>query len=536
MMTQLSSGERSRKSLKYVLFLVGIAFVSLAWSESYPVSIPRTGTYVFDKISPWLWLGLSLIFVSLYEISRVSNRKIGFLCAITFTLFVYVHYLLFPLLPGSDSHYFRALTKLFSSVGINPTEQDYFQWPSFFILNKTLVEVLALDVNAVSLVTFLLTGFLLSSTLFVFLSSEDRKLGFIGVAFYFMGLFYFLNYQFAPQSLALGLFLVSASFMSKNAFGFRLASFLIFGSLVLMHAFIPVLFLLCYLILTFRDPRRVTSLILFCAIYLATLTYFSVQHFQYLLLGALAELRYAFTLHGEYAVIIQGTFVPPVTFLDAVAQTFSRAITISIWAILIIGCLMRALNKDIKITSLSLLIAGSIYFAIGTFLSVLGARALQIVFVPFVSGYKPLLRRAPRIMHVCLLLIFMLFPFVIMHQIYDTTFAQTTSGQRESEILIGNLRAPGTHILSSDHDGFYIFGNLPMASRIQVDNPRIVSRESLWSQRYDYVIYGPPLEKEEVYGLGLTGIEIAQFRDHLLARYDRIFDDGYNSILSSHPQ
>jgi len=535
-MAEFNIHRLSAYPFKYVLFVLGFGCVVLGWYHSYPVSIPPPGRFAFENISVLVWPGLSLVLTSLYLISRSASKKVAFLCATVFVFFVFSYYLFFPLLPGPDAHTFRARAILFSIVGADPAQNRYFQWPSFFVLNDVLTHILGLDMDSVSVLVFVVTGFLLSCSLFLFFSAEDETLGFCGVALYFVGLFWFLNYQFAPQSLALGFFFVLVNLTSRRHRSIEVASLAVFTGLVFLHAFIAPLFILYYFILTLRDRTRLNSLVSYCVIYLGFLVYFAVYHFQSLL-ETLPALYYAFLEYGEYRDIVQRTFSSPVTIIDAVAQVFSRGTTISIWGMLGLGFLARVLKRDIRTVNLAMLFAGLSHLAIGLFLPVLGARALQIVFVPFVSGYRVFVRRTKTIAAVCLILVLILFPFNIIHQIYDagspTFLIETPSGERASEALIKSLqtRNPGINLLSSDHDGSYIVNRLPSYFNIWSSTPPSVQLQILLSHKYDYVIYSPLLEKELSYS-GLGYPEIRQVRLQLLTECNRVLDDGYSSILA----
>ena len=524
--------------LKYPFFLIGIALIVFAWLESYPVSIPSVERHVFDSISPIFWPGLSLVLGCLFLICKSSrNKKVKFVCAITLTFFVYIHYLFFPLLPGSDAHYFRGLAKLFLTVGVDPLQQSYFQWPSFFVLNSVLVEILGFSIDTVSILLFLTTGLLFSSSLFVFFSRDAEELGFVGVALYFVGLFWFLNYQFAPQSLALGLFFVLLCLVSRKDLSSTIASLSVFASLAFMHAFIGVLFLLFYFVLTLCDRSRLNSFMLYSVIYLATLVYFTVYYFHDLV-QTLANLSIVFWEQGEYGRILQATLRGPVTILDDVARTLSRGVTFSIWGVLLVGFLDRTLKKEIKIHDLSLLVAGSFHFLLGGFLHLLGARALQIMFVPAVSGYRLFLCRYKRIMTVYLLLIFMLFPFISLHQIYDITSVQTASGERASDFMIGktSMGKLASRILAAREDGYYVYANLKRDDLAHVSIEIIgpdpdVQFEDLFHKTYGSIIYNPSLEKRITEYLDVRIDEVYEVRRHFTQTYGKIFDDGYSCIL-----
>jgi len=515
--------------VSYTLFLAGLALIGAAWLKSYPVLIPQVEKHVFDNICYLFWPGLSFVFIGLYLISETStNKRVSFLCAMLLTFSLYAHYMLFPMLPGSDSHYFRGLTKLFSRVGIDPTQQGYFQWPSFFILNNVLAMILGLSINEISKLVFLVIGFLISSNLFLLFLQEYEKLGFLGVALYFMSLFWFINYQFAPQSLALGLLLILVKLTLKKGLGFKIISFFVFLNLVFTHSFIPILFLIFYFFLTLHGQGSPRELLLYIIVYVTFIIYFTTLYFH-TLFQTLSNIFFAFSEYGEYARIMQRTLIGPVSTLDAIAQIFSRGITLSLWIIISIGFLFSIIKKKVSFHGLALLLTGFMHFLAGMFFNILGGRAFQILFIPLTSGVKPFLEKYKKGITACLLLIFALFPFVIMHAVYDLRLVQTTSGERASDILMKNLKAH-VNILSTPTDGFYVYGSLPIGI-LNIVTPRLVELGQLLVSKYDYIIYNPLLEKEILYEYGLDCGQIYRLRSYFLASYNRVWDDGYSQLL-----
>lgn len=517
----------------WIFFILGVGFVVLAWIKSYPTSIPEVGEFVFNKIYLSLWPGLSIIFASLFLISRsnLNNRVHQLVCTILFVFFLYVHYLFFPLVPGPDSHYFRGLTKLFAQTGVDPIAQGYFQWPLFFIANTILIQILGLNINAISFFTFVFIGFQLALYLFLLYSSESDKLGFIGVALYFLGLFWFLNYQFAPQSLALCFFFLLVNISSRKTRIQLVVSAILFSALVLTHAFIPVFFLISYFILTLFDRDRLNHFLIYLFIYVSFLIYFTVIHFDRVI-STLINLYHAFEEYGTYTPVIRRVFRGPVAPFDAIAQFFSRVITITIWLILLTGFVYRILKRDVSLQSLSLLLSGSLYAFIGVFTQILGERAVQIAFASVVSGYKIFLTKYQKLVNFSMLILIILFPFVIMHAIYDFSLVQTLSGELAAQKLIEN-EISNIKLLASPCDGWYIIGSLPRATNIRLTTWQDVSSlEQLIAESYDYVIYNPKMEKELFYAYGLTYTQVRELRTYFIRTYNRIWDDGYSGILS----
>lgn len=531
MRSQVKLWELVRLPLSaYVLFAIGTAFIAFAWLQSYPVSIPSLDKHVFDLISPFLWMGLSMVLASLLLISESSRgRMVKLLCTTSMVFFLYVHYFFFERLPGSDSHYFRAMTLLSQTAGLSPAQAAYFQWPSFFILNDIITVVAGFDIQNTSALVFIATGFALSAILFLYYSSESEGMGFAGVALYFVGLFWFLNYQFAPQSIALVLFLVCVKLVARGDFGSRICALLVFVSLVFTHAFMPVLFLLFYLIMVLLDRRRIGSFVLYSAIYLGRLVFLAVNNVRDLIL-ILANMQYELRLSPDYAYYLQVTLRQVPTQIDAVAQTFSRAVTLSIWLLLAAGLFIRVLRRDFGMRNLSLLLSGLFYSMIGIVVFIVGYRGFQLAFVPLASCCKAYMTKYRKLMVGFLLAVLILFPFVVVHQIYDTTLVQTASGERASETLIHSVSGRSGSILASREDGCYVFGRIGAIQRADLTIVPLESSDGLdllLSRNYNYIVYGHSLEKRIVYAYGPDAPEM----DRFVENYSRIWDDGSGAIL-----
>jgi len=520
------------------MLLSGAMLAFIAWITSYPVEIPPIGEYVFDRINPLLWPSLSLAFTGLYLVSKIFKKPRS-VYSFAFVLLLHIHYTFFPLLPGSDSHYFRGLTNLFSKVALNPNLHKYFQWPSFFITSNFLMLTLDLDVGVVSKLIFIVIGFVATLVLFLFYSSQKGELGFLGVALYFMSLFYFINYQYAPQSLALALFLLLISQVIKGATQSIVTLLLIFIGLILTHSFYPIYFLLFLSVLMIlrngsgNFKRSYLKLLLpLCVVAYACYVIYVAAFYFNDLIKALSSIVIAFQEEHEYAYIVRRTIQSkPVSELDAIAQAFSRGITLSLWAITSLGFMYMLLRKKVNSYNLALFMSGVIHFLISAFFNVLGGRALQVLFIPLVFGIKLFLEKYEKVVKTYLLLVFLLFPLVIIHSTYDFRLVQTVSGKRASDILLEHIRGP-IRILAAPTDGYYIYGSVPMGL-VDVMNPRFIELNQLLAKRHVFIIYNPPLERELLYALDLNHSQIYFLQKHFLLNYNKCWDDGYTQLLSS---
>jgi hypothetical protein len=524
------------------LFLIGLIIILFSFAESYPIVVRSVDDTPFEQFYPLFWLGLPITLVSLFMISFSFQRKeVMFFCSVLFVFFFWVHYLFFPLLPGSDSHYFRGATEDFMGVGVNPSEKDYFQWPAFFILNNVLSEISKINVDVACVIVFVAVGFLLSSSLFIFFSREDKMLGFVGVVLYFVGAYTFIDYQFAPQSFALGLFFLLLILMERKGIPSKVALIIIFTSLVYAHAFIPVFFLFLIFLFALKQPRYRNLFFLCLVIYFSVLVFFQISHF-YALPSAFGNVIYIW--RGEYGRILTATITEPKSLLDNISQTVSRIMTVSIWLVLSIGFIAQIIGKKVKFKELALAIAGFSYFGLGTFFPTLGSRAIQILFVSATTGYNWIQRNFRKAAYLFILIIIILSPLVLVHRMYGVGFFQTTSGERATNFLASTLltKSSQANMVATREDNGYLLGRLPQNILLKADDalPFGATKDEIQAfqekvnhpnENYNYILYNVLLEKELLQSGAFSKEDISGFHQKCLSNFNLIYDDGYIVIF-----
>jgi len=530
---------RKVKAISLLLLLLGIIILLFSFVRSYPITIKSMDDTVFDKVDYLFWFGFVVVLMGLFATSISTERlEIRYICSILLIFVFYIHYMLFPLLLGADSHFFRGATKLFMNVGVT-NEKYYFEWPIFFILNSVLANVLSLSVDSVCIVIFIVEGFLISSTLFILFSRIDKRLGFFGVALYVIATYRFLNYQFAPQSLALGFLLLALCLLERGNKGSRIALIILLFSMIYAHAFMIIFFLLSIFIMSLKQKNYRNLFLLSLAIYSAVLTLFTTNFF-YTLPNYLTAA--SFITPGR---VLRATFTEPVSPLDNVAQIISRAITLSTWFVLSMGFLFQLKNRDIKLRELVLAIVGFVYFGVGNFVGILGERAIQVLFLPLVAGYKPFLKKVPKIASLLVLSFLILFPFIILHDMYSVGSFQTLSGERTTNFLAENLDQGkiNIRILGARSDAGYLNGLLPdnlsfsiegvlswglTTSQLDEFHTKIINSD----RNYDLILYNIILEKELMQS-GFNEAEVTIYREKCLLRFNNIYNDGYSFILNN---
>lgn len=548
----IKMGRLDSKTAKMIgigLLILGIVAVSYSFLDSFPIVIRSYGETPFSEIQPIFWFGLAITLVSLFVISSAYKRKgITVACCALFVFFFWLPFLFFPLLPGSDSHYFRGATEYFIRVGVNVQGKNYLQWPSFFVLSKSVAEVLGTTIAFASILLFVLFGVLISTTLGIFFYNEDRKLGFIGVVLYCVGAFTFLDYQYAPQSLALAIFFMLLLLVEKGGCSSAIALVIAFTCLVFTHAFIPVFFLFFIFLIAIKS-RKSNDINLFSLcflIYIVVLVFFQLPQLN-TLLGTLHNIGTFGS--GEYSNIVAGTLTMPTSALDNLAQTISRVLTLVIVLSLLVGFIGRFLEQKIRFGILALAIVGLTYLVLGGFLSVLGSRSIQILFVPAVIGFGWVQKKmGGKIVYLFVVIILLLCPFIWIHRMQSVGYFQTPSGERASNFLLGTLLVNPRikcNILSTTEDGQYLSGELPENTTVEFAyglpygaTETEATRQQIGllmgnSSGPSYVLCNVIFEKE----LGQSGLLSPNAISELVANYSStfnvIYNDGYTFVFSA---
>jgi hypothetical protein len=323
------------------------------------------------------------------------------------------------MVPGSDSQYFRGMTEyLADSKNLNPLQPNhsYYQWPSFFIVTYVASSSSAIGIQNFEFVLYTIIGFLLAITLHFYASQTYKNTGFLMVIAFFISMFYFLNYQCVPFSLALALlFLMFMLETRQKSISLTITIELLFVGLVLTHAFIPLFFIIYLLFRTILDRSKYYGQLFLFALSL----FFIIQ---------ITIAQYAFATHimvllnssNEYSSIVQATVTPASIPIDDLAQLFSRILTIAAVALSGIGFLCLLIKKQLRNLDKALLLTGILYTGLGFFLAALGSRAIILVFMPIALGtvwlFESKINKLVRnLFYIVLVVSLILFMFIPMH-------------------------------------------------------------------------------------------------------------------------
>jgi hypothetical protein len=273
---------------------------------------------------------------------------------------------------------------LTQTKNLNPLQPNhsYYQWPAFFLISYLATLVSGLSLQNFEFLFYTMIGFLLTISLHFYASRAYRNSGFLMVIAFFISMFYFLNYQGVPFSLALGfLFLLFMLETEKKSLKITVMMEILFIGLVLTHAFAPMFFIIYLLFRTILDKSK----------YYGQLFLFAISLFFIIQLTIAQD---AFATHimvvlnssSEYSSVFQATAAPAVIPFDDLAQLFSRIVTVAFIGISSIGFVYLLLKRKLRNLDKALLLTGIVYTGIGFFLAALGTRALILTFIPISLG------------------------------------------------------------------------------------------------------------------------------------------------------
>jgi len=474
-------------------FMVGVALIVLSWWQSYPLEVTTLSGVIYDRISMLYWIGLPILLFSLFMLMvTLKNDSLKCLAAFVLVISMYSLPYFYYGSPGSDSHQFIGLTEYFIKTGnLNPTLPFhlYYEFPSFFILGKIAVDTSGIALPGFEYILYTIMGFLMATALYKYFSSSYKKGAFLAVSAFFIPMFYFLNYQYAPFSLAFALLLVSIMLDTTRveARGKMVASLVLFAGMSLTHTFVPLFFLL-YALVMYILSRKTEHLRLFL---LTAIIYFLVQISEASLTFQ-ANIQTLLHAGSEYASLAEQVLTPASASIDRIAQTISRPLVIATVAVAGLsfvyvlarkrGLLSRPLDK-------SVFISGVLYSILGAFVQLLGSRAIPLAFIPVLFGVAYLYESKLKIPLIAFFSIsLVLFISLPIHgSFYDSqTMYQTQEAYQAENFMVNAFNwTHGGFILAHTRVVTYLAARQPSSATYESDYSRLFPR----FQDYDSILY-----------------------------------------------
>jgi hypothetical protein len=515
--------EKSR--LLLFPLLIGIMLMVYSWCVSYPLSIDSLDDFVFNHISLLYWYSLPVILTSMCAMAITSkNNSLKWIVTIGLVISIYSLSYFYYMLPGSDSHYFRGLTEYFiKTKDLDPLKPNhlYFQWPSFFLLSDMATSVSGMELAKFEFLLYTMIGFLMATAMYVYASKTFKKWGFLAVIAFFIAMFYFLNYQSVPFSLASGLLLILFMMETKQkSSSIILTTLVLYTGMSFVHAFVPLFFVL-YLLMR-RILNRNNQ---YGRLFVLTLIIYVVVQITQAPFSFIDNIRSVITLPSEYSNMVETTLAPVSVPFDSVAQMASRGVTITTVMVCLAGFTVLVIRRKIRDLDKAIFLTGTLYSFTGILLYALGSRAIPIVFIPISLGALYLFesRFRPYVTPFFLVLL-MLFVFVPLHTSFDT-----------SQIMYQTKEAYQTENFMIDHYNWtnpsLVLAHVRVITYLQTKQPSVAYFEDdAYSplfpriQEYDAIVY--------TVGLGINLLRYNYTTERILheGKLNMVYNNGLSYV------
>ena len=485
-----------KNKLLFFPFFLGIILMVYSWYLSYPLSIDSLGDFVFNHVSIAYWISLPLTLVPMYLISlNTKSNTLRWLITVIAVLTMYSLSYFYPMVPGSDSHYFRGMNEYFSKTGdLTPfgPKHLYFQWPLFFLLIDMSTSLIGISLVSFEFVLYTIIGFLLATAMYIYVSKAYSQSGFLAVVSSFIVMFYFLNFQCVPFSFAFSflflLFMLEAQCITSLERTF--ATIILFTAITLTHSFVGMFFVLyefiCYVLN--RKRMRFRLFVLTLMIYLAVLFFQAELSFAQIINTILSA-------SPDYGMKIATTIKPSSVPLDVIAQLFSRFVVIGTTLLCLAGFIFLYLKRGIRLLDKAVFLSGALYLGVGSLVLLLGLRALPLVIVPVSLGAAYIIesRIRPYLKYLFLVLL-LLFVFIPIHSSFNDSqiFFQTEEAYRTENFMIDHYNWTNSgRILAHIRVINYLQAKQPSAAHYESDFSVLFPR----IKDYDSIVYTVGLGK-----------------------------------------
>jgi hypothetical protein len=338
------------------------------------------------------------------------------------------------------------MVELYFSAGhIDPGISADYGWPGFFVLIRVCLAITGLRQDVVAPLYLFISGLLLSSSVFLMAQKAGFE-GFWGVMVYTIIGFFFLDYQFVPQTMALVfLMLLLQRERAQRSRGGFLLDLVLIVALAVVHAFIGVFYVVYLLTMAVSDRSYLRKAaiaglaIVIVNIYLiASLPYVTAISFTSLLeLWGLAEYR------GKLAATLG---------LTSPFQPLSRLCVLSAAGVSLVGIVGAVRRRRLPRQDKALIGSSILLTGIGAGVSVIGLRALQLAAVVAGAGgaFFPriILNRKVRVS--VLLFLAVSSVFLVLHTNYQSYQYQTPESAAGAAFASTSIRGTG-------HPGVTVF-------------------------------------------------------------------------------
>lgn len=520
-----------------IFFFLGLPLLILSWYNSYPISIGGLDDLTFSQFSPFIWPGILLTSIGVLLAGYFSQTKsIKAICAAIFPVSIYSYVLYFNGTATADIGNVKSMFDVFHFTGLDSSVVSYFQYPTYFTFNEITARITGMDSNSIAMILFSLFGVLLGLYLYLFLFKVTRFNGthvaFLGVFLYFTISFIFLNYQWVPQTLALIFFFLLLILVTLEGQRYRILTLIMFMVMVFTHMFIPVIFLLFFGVYSLKKKETFRMFIVLSCLYVTVLVYFTTYYLPQIY-SAFMETVYGF---NEYQSTISQSFKVTTSLFDEFISNVNRVRVPITVGILAIGFFISLYKKKIQYILLMLGLVGGLYLLLGLVYPVLGWRALQILFIPLVTGIGFFVLRMKKPTMVLVTILIILSIFGPIRGSYDQTQFILSEEEHTCRFLVSSLSPERTNRIGVNQVNWGYITNIAAyihkgpLEKIRPSSPLFYGIFNTSMKTHHYVVYNSNVGKE----IRIQGI-IPEYRQNILktvALNNKIFSCGKTYILT----
>jgi len=413
---------------KYVIvvpILFGLILILYSYHLSYPLLMNSVDDFIFNHISQTYWIGLFIIMPSFFILATISERNIVKLIACIGILFsMYSIKFFYYSFPSSDIHYVRGLMEYVLSTGdLDPVKNfhDYYQWPFFFILNQMFIIITNINLRNIEYILFIIFGIIYISSLYVYYYNFNKKSNYISIIAFLLIMYWFLNYQYAPFSMAMGFLFILYMIESNNKItrSHTMISLFMYICITFTHPFAAIFYISYLLIIYILYRKKIhLQLFVFTLIFYLAYTIYSTKFFIPIVFYQISRINII-----QYSIIVRRTFLGRISkapFIDVVSQTFSRIIVISASIFTGAGFFLLLIKKKFRKIDNSLFISSVFFVIAGALIPVIGMRVVFSLVIPISIGINYYFNSKYKKITITLFYILIsLFPFIPLTQSFS---------------------------------------------------------------------------------------------------------------------
>ncbi|MGD0645051.1 MAG: hypothetical protein ABSA75_09120 [Candidatus Bathyarchaeia archaeon] len=523
-----------KNKLLFLPFFVGLVLMIYSWYVSYPLSVNSVSDIIYNHVSILYWISIPILLTSMFMMATTFKSQYSkWILTVGFVIVLYSLVYFYFTMSTVDADYFRGLTENFirtNSLNASQLIHNYYQWPSFFLLASITTLVSGLKLTSYEFLLFTIIGFLLSTALYIYASKAYNRSGFLMVAAFFVVMFLFLNYQAVPFSLAFALLLILFILETRErSAGTTLTMIILFISTVITHAFVPLFFVIYLLIRSIISRSRQ-----YFDFFILTLVIFMVVQITFAEISFRGNIISAFTPPKEYSAVVGATLASTSVSIDAIPHLFSRTITIAFAVLCIAGFVFIVFRRKLREIDKAIFLTGAVYSGLGVVLSVLGTRAIAIVFVPISLGIAYLFESKFRkfLKYLVVVMLVIMLVFVVFVPIHSSLTSNLITFQTKEDLATANFMIEKydwnskSTVIADSGTAWYILPQIQ--GNTQIDT-QFTTRFGLSNiMMYDSVIYSVGLAES----LNMSNISVDNGSQQIMDRLDVVYNSGFSYIAT----